>query len=199
MNGSEMSVGEDVACVTAAAAHTAQQLPQRLHQPRFPDEIDRVDAVRLPELEVSQGDRQPVLLGDQPTVCPDHDSKWLTRRTGRHAERGGIGEGLLHVLAENPLDIFRQREVLAAFGQHALVQVDDVRAEGGEIGGCDLHAARRSTGDLTGPAEHDGLVGFRQLGRGGGFGGRRIGQEDIDGVGDLRALQARQLVVAVHG
>ena len=102
-------VGEDVPCVPAAAAQAAQQLPQRLHEAGLPDEVDRIDPVRLPELEVLGGDRQAVLLGDQPAVRPDHDPEGFIRGARRHAERGRIGERFLHVLAEDPLDIFRQR------------------------------------------------------------------------------------------
>ena len=107
-------------------------------------------------------------------------AKWLTAaRGGGMPRRCRVGEGLFHVLAENPLDVFRKREV--GFGQHALVQVDDVQARRAVRSAAVTSTPRAAAWSCVPvPREHDGLVGFRQLGRGGRFGGERIGQEDVE-------------------
>ena len=89
----------------AAPLRAAEQLADGLEKAGFPDEVDRVDMVALPPVDVLVGDLQAARFGHQPAMRIEHQAQLVARR--QFADR------LRQVLLEDRVDVPGRRGRLA--------------------------------------------------------------------------------------
>ena len=163
-----------------------QELAERLEKSRLPHEVNRVDVVTLPELEVLGRDCKARRFLHQPAVSKKHDSERFL--TVSPAQRG------LKVLTEDCIDVAAIGFPFAFFRELAQVEIDQMRAQARERLWGNIRASRRGCNPRwSWKNDSFGIViarfGICGIGRARNFAPQRI-ERLLDNATNLRSIRS---------